>query len=315
MIITNLLMNMVVLTLQGAIPTNTPAFQAYAVQVMFTNAQALASKWHLEENLVATNKITEREVTPYPGGRFSAMLVFDDRYIFGTQEGGSIGFTDKAYYQGWVFSESASSKMTATSEAGNASAYEAWLKINEEDIARHRVVAQQWSRATNQLTLRTAQQLAESAMVSVGVPVKTIGFKKPAEKKQWNWADDYTREIRSNLDGIISGSGTVYSVPLTGGRMSVAYPSKHPSNYLLPYYEFRWDSLQAACHVDVFGVTSNIVHFNFLGPCLSLPTPTNYLSLLGLPDNTVFVKRRFASPPTYEGLLGVEWVILGGKTA
>lgn len=300
MIITNLLTNMVVLTLQGAIPTNTPAFQAYAMQVMFTNAQALASKWHLDENLVATNKITERLVIPYPGGRFGAMVIFDDRYIFGTQRGGCIGFTDKAYDQGWVFSQSARSKMTATSEAGNADAYEVWLKINEEDINRHRVVAQQWSRASNQLTLRTAQQLAESAMVSAGVPVKTIGFKKPAERKQWNWADDYTREIRSNLDGIISGSGTVYTVPLTGGRVSVAYPSKYPTNYLLPYYEFRWDSRQASCHVDVFGVTSKIVHFDFHGPHSLLPTPTNYLSLLDLPANTVFVKRRFTSPPTYE---------------
>jgi hypothetical protein len=58
MIITNLLTNMVALTLQGAIPTNTPGFQAYATQVMFTNAQALASKWHLDESLVATNRIS-----------------------------------------------------------------------------------------------------------------------------------------------------------------------------------------------------------------------------------------------------------------
>ena len=51
---------------------------------------------------------------------------------------------------------------------------------------------------------------------------------------------------------------------------------------------------------DVFGVTSKIVHFDFQGPHSLLPTPTNYLSLLGLPANTVFVQRRFTSPPTYE---------------
>src|SRR6266540_2254725 len=172
MVITNLLTNMVVLALQGAIPTNTPAFQAYALHVMLTNAQALALKWHLDESLIVSNRITKLDVTPYPEG-FSASVVFDDRYIFGTARGDSIGFTDKAYYQAWAFSFSG---LGFTN-------YEVWWKTTEEDFNKHRAVAQEWSRATNLLTLRKAQQLAESAMLAVGVPVKTAGFKKPTERK------------------------------------------------------------------------------------------------------------------------------------
>jgi hypothetical protein len=47
MIITNLLANMVLLTSLDAIPTNTPAFQAYEFQAMLANAQTLAKKWRL----------------------------------------------------------------------------------------------------------------------------------------------------------------------------------------------------------------------------------------------------------------------------
>jgi len=285
---------MVVLTLHGAIPTNTPAFQSYALQVMFTNAQVLASKWHLDENLIATNRITRFDATPYPEG-FTASIIFEDRYIFGTERSGCLGFTDKTYYQAWAFSFTAHAGMQSTNDDDNANAYEAWWKANEADLKRHKAVAQQWSRATNHLTLRKARQLAESAMVSVGVPMKKMGFKRPTVGKQWNWADDYTRAIRSSSDPPITKRGTVYVVPLTGGRMAVAYPSDHPTNYILPYYEFRWEAPKGVCNVDVSGITSNIVHFSFYGPHSDLPKPTNQLDLLGLPSSTVFVKRRFAS--------------------
>jgi hypothetical protein len=64
MIVTNLLTNMVVLTLEGAIPRNTPAFQDHVFHTMFTNAQVVASRWHLDRSLIATDKITYFKATP-----------------------------------------------------------------------------------------------------------------------------------------------------------------------------------------------------------------------------------------------------------
>jgi hypothetical protein len=48
MIITNLLANMVVLTLHSTIPTNTPAFQEYAFREMFGQSSNMIVSWNLD---------------------------------------------------------------------------------------------------------------------------------------------------------------------------------------------------------------------------------------------------------------------------
>jgi hypothetical protein len=68
MIITNLLTNMMIVGLSGSIPTNTPAYQQCALQVMIAEAQGAAQKWNLETALISSNKVTYFEVTPYPRG-------------------------------------------------------------------------------------------------------------------------------------------------------------------------------------------------------------------------------------------------------
>src|SRR5437764_15490336 len=94
-IITNLLTNMVVL-LQATIPTNTPAFQEYVRNKLFAQAQELTVKWHLDQQAISTNNITEFTAKPYPGGP-TARMVLNNRYVFGVFRGGSVGFSDSRF--------------------------------------------------------------------------------------------------------------------------------------------------------------------------------------------------------------------------
>ena len=48
MIITNLLANMIVLTFQGDVPTNTLAFQEYAFHEMYSSATRTITNWNLD---------------------------------------------------------------------------------------------------------------------------------------------------------------------------------------------------------------------------------------------------------------------------
>src|SRR5258706_16335174 len=93
MVFTNLLVNMVVLTIHGAIPTNTPAIRSYAFETLFTNAQAVAHAWHLDESLISSNKVTELQIEPYPSG-INGWIIFEQRYSIGTGRGSRVGFTD-----------------------------------------------------------------------------------------------------------------------------------------------------------------------------------------------------------------------------
>ena len=115
-----------------------------------------------------------------------------------------------------------------------------------------------WLPPTNSLTLDRAQEIAESAMHCYGVPTEELGFLQPKVKEQLKSAD-------------------------------------RP----LPYYKFEWESEKGHCKVHVSGTTTNIVRFELEGAeQLGLKPPPNYLELLGLPRNAVFVKR--IAPGTYK---------------
>jgi hypothetical protein len=115
-----------------------------------------------------------------------------------------------------------------------------------------------WLQQTNALTLEEAQTIAESAMHAYGVPTDELGFLQPKVKDQLKSA----------------------------GRP-------------LPYYKFEWESEKGHCKVHVSGTTTNIVRFELEGAeQLGLKPPPNYLELLGLPRNAVFVKR--IAPGTYK---------------
>jgi hypothetical protein len=284
MIITNLLTNMIVLTVSGGIPTNTPAFRDYAFQVMFTNAQSLAARWHLDQNQTTSNNVTVFSATPEPAG-MTASIVFGNRYVFGASAGGPIGFTDSFYHKDQVSLHPTASLIEATTKVHTVETEIAKWKAVKADIETQRVLAERWAQLPNSLTLRKARRIAESAMRDFGVPMQNMRFRSPKVGRQLKW------ELTDSFDVTRGGN--------------ISYKLDHPISFLLPYYVFEWESERGSCRVHVSGITTNIVRFDFgwnrhpdwrrygfEGPeQLRLKPPSNYLELLGLSTNTIFVKQ------------------------
>ena len=96
-IITNLLANMVVLTMQSTIPTNTPAFQRYAFNEMFHHATNMAISWNLDlSSPIATNAVTAFHAVADQGGA-SGDIVLSNRFYFQWWYGGLPSFNDQIY--------------------------------------------------------------------------------------------------------------------------------------------------------------------------------------------------------------------------
>lgn len=239
MFYTNLLANMVVLTLHGTIPTNTPAFQEYAFSAMYERASVMASNWDLAlPKPISTKMVTHFVAEPTQSG-IKASIEFSNRFVFSCLYGELPYFVDKQF------------DIT---------------KALTPDVKVNDVILEQMMRATNFLTVEKAQQIADSAMKSVGLPRNKMGFGNPLEIKQqkYQWTD-----------------GKIYP---------------------LPYYEFYWRTDKGACGIDVSGISSNLARFYCVGPYLHFEKPTNYLAMLGLPTNAVFVHRLSppGKPPLYE---------------
>ncbi len=237
MILTNLMTYMVVLTLSGDIPTNTPAFQAATLQTMTTNAQFFADKLGLVGSRFTTNA-AKPDLIPQPVG-FKGSVAFDSRYVFRALNGRFNGFGDKLYWN---------------------------RRFQTSNVTTNQGVLEEWAAATNRLTMTSAREIAVHAMDSLGLIPQKTGFPvKPTLEKQWGYDED--RKLK------------------------------------LPYYTFEWESKGAACRIDVSGISSNVVLMEVSGPFLYLNNPTNRLDLLGLPPNTVFVRKHFTrpgQPQTYE---------------
>jgi hypothetical protein len=239
MIFTNLVAGMVLLSPNNTISTNTSAFQEYAFHKMFVQASNLLTVWKEDiGNPITTNMVTYYRAVAYPSG-LGGTMAFSNRFAFSWVYGGFMNFGDKPY----------NCQMFLT-----------------DNVQTNDAVLEKWMLATNHLTMKKAEQIAEAAMRSAGVPIDKMGFKKPTEQGQrkYEWKDGKT--------------------------------------YPLPYYEFYWRTDNGSCDVDVSGITSNVVGFFFAGPYLRFQTPTNYFEMLGLTNKPVFVKRMFTppgQPPAY----------------
>ena len=243
MIITNLLTNMIVLTLHSTIPTNTPAFQDYAFHEMFGQASNMIVGWNLDlPHPITTNMVTEFHAEAEPNGWPKGSIIFSNRFWFSWR--GFPTFSDKLYNI---------------------------LSAQTPDVKVNDAILERWMHTTNLLTLKKAQRIAESAMKSIGLPLDKLGFKKSkkAYQVEYEWTDG--------------------------------------KDYPLPYYHFEWESEKTErpyCDIDVSGISSNVVHFFYIGyPYLLISKSTNYLEMLGLPTNAVFVHRYYAQPgkpPLYE---------------
>jgi len=234
---------MVVLTLQGAIQTNTPAFHEFAFQEIFKQSSNMIVSWNLDlPRPVSTNMVTAFQVKPNSKWA-QGFIEFSNRFVFTWPNNGYPFFRD----------------MPNTI-----------MSVQTPDIKANDAIFERWMRATNELTMQSAQQLAKSTMKAVGLPLDKLGFDSPKEAHQekYRWTDNKV--------------------------------------YPLPYYEFNWNSGKAYCSVHVSGILGKVTYFDFIGyglPYLKIQTPTNYFQMLGLPTNAVFVHRLptpTGKPPLYE---------------
>ncbi len=142
---------MVVLTLVGAIPKDTPSFQEYAFHAMFTNAQAAAAKWNLDQSLIATNRVTRWTAAAYRSG-VNGVIIFGGRYAFLYQGGGLTSFSDRLYTPSFLMP--------------GDKAYKSKMKL--------------WLAATNLLSLEQARTIADSALKTVGLEPARTGARPQA---------------------------------------------------------------------------------------------------------------------------------------
>jgi hypothetical protein len=242
---------------------------------------------------VSMNHITRSSASPTPDGP-SATIVFGDRYVFGTARADTfLQFNDGCYSRQAVFYHPSRSSMpTNNSREESLKAYLLAAKTNQMDMAEDRVIFEKWRQATNLLTLEKAQAVAESAMRTFGLSLKKLRFSKPTKREQMVWREDYEGALETNKDGIFI----------------VQKPVAHPFSYALPYYEFEWSNANGNCEVEVSGILGTVVHFHFYGYGKRSPKPSelrdimpkNYLELLGLRPDIVFVKERWRKPLVYE---------------
>jgi len=291
MIITNLLTNMVVLSLLGGKLTNTPAFQQYARQAMLTNAQYIAAEWHLDPASFTTNKVTGFWDEPSTRG-LTGSISFDHRYAFSYRGGRLVGFSDEIdSYQGSLLAESG--------RDGRLEGFSDRLEIDgpwpiSPEVGKKRIKAalKRWVAATNQLSRTQALQVATAALEAIGLPPAALRAGKPPEVTQWHfdWKDER--------------------------RLAPYYSVDWPTNYATPWGRLPWKGVSPArpakarwitnsfslVRVNVSGISGKMTHLENNTSFLWLPKLANYLELLGLPTNTIFVKRRvpWSEPPEYE---------------
>jgi hypothetical protein len=227
--ITNLLTNMIVLALHGDfIPNNTPAFEQYAFQVMYTNAQSLGARWRLDQSLITSNNITRFDAKAHPRQIYTEME-FGGRYLFRTTKAGFLFFADERFCLGSDFA----------------------MWTNQALADRYGGELKQQFSTSSTLSIKAARKIAESAMIAHGGPAAELRSSKPTHEEQLKLGGD-----------------------------------------LLPYYKFEWQTEKGRCKVHISGITTNIVHFEFEGPkSLRLKPPPNYLYLLGLSTNSIFVRQ------------------------
>jgi hypothetical protein len=155
---------MVVLTLQGTIPTNTPAFQEYATREMFGQASNMIVCWNLDlPRPLTTNAVTKFLAEPSsiePQG----LINFSNRFVFSWLNKGAFFFRDE------------------TNDIARALTPD--VKVND-------AIFEEWMRATNLLTMQKAWQIAESSLRSLGFPVEKLDFKNPkdAHQENYRWTD------------------------------------------------------------------------------------------------------------------------------
>jgi len=285
---------MVVLAIGGAITNKSPVFDQYAHDLMVSNAQMLAAAWHLEKRLIAADRVTAFQATPYPDG-IKLSATFANRYDFEMKSdrlGLIWGFEDDPYHYGWLnegLRVVKSHSVTMTDE------------IKEADLGVYRERPRAWLTATNRLTFRKARNVARAALGRIDLDAARMARDHTKEERQAVWQDLFTGGIiQTNLDiskarkdNPKGGDGYAGVVDLANGRFLVCLPGeKH--NLPLPYYQFKWEGTHegdfGVCEVDVSGLTGSVARLSLCLMQREFHAPPGYLGWFGLTTNTVFVE-------------------------
>ncbi len=151
---TNLVTN-IVINLGGVIATNTPAFKAYALSLLLTQANFFATTLNLQTpRPITTNDLTSITINATTNGLAGGIRI-NNRYAIGIADQKVIQFEDFQYEQHSFYGKDEQS--------------EALLKM------------------TNVLTLKSAGKLAENALHKIGINEKETGIGKMVTLKQWKY--------------------------------------------------------------------------------------------------------------------------------
>ncbi len=207
-LITNLSTNMVILKAM-LIPTNTPAFQQYALQATESNAQIIAQSLALDQRFMSTNRVACDFHSDVDG--INGWIVFEDRYKFEYAHGAFHMFCDKGY--------------------------------SEESVpGENKAVVARWLRMTNVFAgptgIARARTVASDAMSRISAPDWRLQPKGPPLFNLANGAPPSFQEIY-RVDGILTPvplyvfqwldrSGALASIEVSGITSNVTLLSLPP---------------------------------------------------------------------------------------
>jgi len=129
-------------------------------------------------------------------------------------------------------------------------------KTGANNIRKQANLVGEWAQERDRLDIRKAENIADRTLRASGAPIAAMKLGRPEVEKQISW------KLPNDKD------------------------------CLLPYYTFDWkpNGLKEGewCKIDVSGITSKIVFFS-CGSSYYPNLPKNYLELLGVATNSVFV--------------------------
>lgn len=247
-----------VLALNGLIPTNTTTFQKYAFELMITNAQSIALVLRWDRSSITTNRVTEFWARPTVTGVQGGMC-FDRRYGFSYRNGRFAGCSDLWYDDGFV---------------------------NSGDPKRMRAVVRKWLKEGDRLSRESARRMAESTLRSLGVAAEETSLRFAVDRQLI--FDDPGKESISLPYYIFCWKSQTPAMTISSNQAVYATAEVHVSGVAAHV-------AQVTCQTGEISVSGRSIDVRFgldVFPCLRMTRPTNYMEMLGLPADTIFVRRK-----------------------
>ncbi len=246
----------------GEIPTNTFAFQEYALDTLIKQAKVINEKWHIEIPASAdraTNLLTIPTIEGMEGG-----VTIDNRYRLGIRSGRFIYFNDQLYSD---YSTPPNYLMSNLPPAE-------MVRQMREDVDRSIQASLLQAQKTNLLTKEKALQVAREALKQIGIEEK-------------------------NFPSAMTGALNRKELPVAEVTQS-SFPDRTGKLHWLPHYTIRWTYPGASvgpATMEVSGVTKKVTHYESDAAPVTIPIPTNYYQMLNIIPNEF--KWQYGGDPLY----------------